>query len=317
LSESILTCWIITGGDTGTENQCIGIAEALGLHPVIKRVRLRAPWLQLSPWLSFGHQYALAKGSDLVNPPYPDIVIAGGRKSIGIAWHIKKSSGNKTLLVQVQNPILNINKFDLVIVPHHDSVRGDNVIVTSGSTHRITAQKLETEKKKFESGLSYLPHPRVAVLIGGTSNTHRMTPEATQRLIDQLLPLKAGLMITASRRTGEENARILHEKLKGDNIYFWDGKGDNPYFAFLGIADYIIVTEDSVSMASEAISTGKPVLIAKLEGGSARFNRFHENLRQQGYTRPFTGTLGAWSYAPPDDTMKVADAIRQKMKVKG
>src|SRR5690606_1910720 len=113
-----------------------------------------------------------------------------------------------------------------------------------------------------------------------------------------------------------DNTRHLREQLVGDHIFFWDGRGDNPYFGFLGIADYIIVTEDSVSMTSEAISTGKPVYIAPLDGGAKRLNAFHRLLREQGYTRPFTGLLEQWSYDPPQDTKNVADRIRAQLQTK-
>jgi mitochondrial fission protein ELM1 len=335
LSESIKTCWIITEGQAGTENQCLGLAEALGVQPVVKRIKLKSPWRQLSPWLCFGHEHALAAGSDPIDAPYPDLLIASGRKSIGIALHIKKQSGGKTFLVQVQDPRISPKHFDLVIVPQHDPTRGDNVLVTTGSLHRVTPEKIAAEKSKFASTLSALPAPRVAVLIGGSSKSHQMTAAATQKLTDQLLALKASLMITASRRTGAENINTLKSILcrhsgesrnpetpafagvTNSSVYFWDGEGENPYFALLGFADYIIVTEDSVSMTSEALSTGKPVYTAALEGGAKRLDAFHRLLREQGYTRPFTGELEMWSYSPLQDTMKAAHEIRRRMKIKG
>jgi hypothetical protein len=321
LSESLPTCWIITEGIAGTENQCIGAAEALGIRPVVKRIRLRFPWRQLSPWLSFGHQHALAADSDPIDPPYPDLLIASGRKSIGIALHVKKMSAGKTFLVQIQDPHIDPGLFDLVVVPQHDRVRGGNVLVTAGALHRVTPEKIAAEQKKFEPVLGHLPRPRVAVLIGGTSKTHAMTEENTaflaQRLADMMKTYDAGLMITASRRSGEENLRLLRGALKGENVFFWDGAGDNPYFAMLGFADHIIVTEDSVSMASEAVSTGKPVYIAPLEGGSKKFALFHQGFVKNGYTRPFTGALETWSYVPPNDTSKAAGEIRRRMKLKG
>ena len=82
----------------------------------------------------------------------------------------------------------------------------------------------------------------------------------------------------------------------------------------LGAADAIIVTADSVSMISEAASTGKPVHIVELEGGSKKFARFHQAMRDAGVTRPFTGTLGAWGYTPPDDTARAAAEIRRRFK---
>lgn len=321
MSESIPVCWIITEGIAGTENQCLGLAEALGVRPVVKRVQLKFPWKQLSPWLSWGHQYALAAGSDSLDPPYPDLLIASGRKSVGLALHVKRRSGGKTFLVQIQDPHLNPELFDLVVVPQHDRLRGGNVLVTAGSLHRVTPEKIAAEQKKFEPLLGRLPRPRVAVLVGGSSKNHTMTAENTaflaQRLAEMMKKYDASLMVTASRRSGEENLRLLRDKLKGENVFFWDGAGDNPYFAMLGFADHIIVTEDSVSMASEAVSTGKPVYIAPLEGGSKKFRLFHQGFAQKGYTRPFTGALETWSYVPPNDTSRVAAEVLRRMKLKG
>lgn len=312
------TCWIITEGIAGTENQCLGVAEALGLNPVVKRIKLKAPWRQLSPWLAWGHGGALAEGSDSIAPPYPDLVLASGRKSIGIARHIREKSAGKTFVAQIQDPRINPKYFDLVVVPQHDPTRGDNVLVTKAGLHRVTKQKLAAAKEKWEKTFAKIPRPRVAVLIGGTSKAHTMTAENAKALAVQLLHLAEspdiGLLITASRRTGEENAKLLRDMLQGPAIHFWDGTGENPYFGFLAIADYIIVTEDSVSMTSEALSTGKPVFIAALEGGARRLDTFHKILHEQGYTRPFTGLLEQWSYTPPDDTQRVAEEIRARMK---
>lgn len=316
LVHSIKSCWIITEGIAGTENQCLGVAEALGIAPVLKRIKLRSPWKQLSPWLSCGHQHALARDSDRIDPPYPDLLIASGRKSIGIALHVKKKSGGKTFLVQIQDPRICPKYFDLVVVPQHDPTRAQNVMVTKAGLHRITAQKILEARERWERQLIKIPHPRVAVLVGGNSKAHQMTPDNARILAEQLLALvdhhKVGLMITASRRTGEENTAYLRERLKSQNIQFWDNTGENPYFGFLALADYIIVTEDSVSMTSEALATGKPVYIASLEGGARRLDAFHRLLQEQGYTRPFTGLLERWSYTPPDDTMRVAEEIKTR-----
>lgn len=316
--RNIDTCWILTEGIAGTENQCLGVAEALGVVPVVKRIKLRALWRHFSPWLSFGHDMALAEGSDQIDPPYPDLLLASGRKSIGLALHIKKQSGGKTFLVQIQDPRIHPKHFDMVVVPQHDKVRGNNVLVTKAALNRITPQKLSEARAIFEKPFGHLPHPRVAVLIGGNSRAHKMTLENARMLAEQLMLLaensKVGLMITASRRTGEENAKYLRDTIKGPHTYFWDGSGDNPYFGLLAHADYIIVTEDSVSMTSEALATGKPVYIACLEGGAKRLDTFHKLLQEQGYTRPFTGVLETWNYIPPDDTMRVAQEILERFK---
>ena len=71
----------------------------------------------------------------------------------------------------------------------------------------------------------------------------------------------------------------------------WDGTGDNPYFAFLALADAIVVTADSVNMVTEAAGTGKPVYVQALPGRSTRLARFHRLMQERGATRPFEGRL--------------------------
>ena len=319
MSESLIkSCWVLTEGIAGTENQCIGLAEALGVTPVIKRVKLRFPWKQLSPWLDWGHKYALAKDSDPIAPPWPDMLISSGRKSVGVARYVRHASRGKTFVVQIQDPRVGPKPFDLVVLPQHDLTRGENVMVTRAALHRITPQKLQSGVEKAGAALQKLPKTKVAVLIGGNSRSHSMTAENTTTLALQLMHLAEnpdiGVMITASRRTGPENTKLLRDMLKGPGIYFWDGTGENPYFAMLALADYIIVTQDSVSMTSEALATGKPLYIAALEGGAERHHLFHKLLQEQGYTRPFTGLLEKWSYTPPDDTKQVAAEVRRRMK---
>lgn len=321
MPESIKNCWIVTEGIPGTENQCIGVAEALGVSYTVKRIKLRSPWRQLSPWLAWGHAFALERSSDPIEPPWPDLLITSGRKSVGIGLMIRKNAGRNCTHVHIQDPRVPPALFDLVAVPQHDRMRGKNVVVTTAALHRVTPQRLAAEGDKWRQRLSHLPPRRVAVIIGGNSRAHTMTHADTSRLIAQLQSLAAdgatGLMVTVSRRTGETNARRLREGLQGKNIFFWDGQGDNPYFGFLALADYIIVTEDSVSMTSEAVSTGKPVYTAPLTGGGTRLDRFHALLQKQGFTRPFTGILEDWSYETPNDTLRVAQAILKIRKLEG
>lgn len=318
MTASPLTCWVMTEGIAGTENQCIGVAEAMGLTPVVKRVKLRWPWKQLSPWLRWGHAYALAPDSDRLDPPYPDVLIASGRKAVGLARHIKQASGGKTYVAVIQDPRCDLAGFDLVAIPQHDPTRAANVMVTRTALHRVTPEKLASEAAKFTGQFDHLPPTRIAVLIGGSSKRHTMTTAITQNLCAKLAQLAArpdvGLMITASRRTGTDNETLLRQHLQGKNIVFWDGQGANPYFAFLANATHILVTQDSVSMTSEALSTGKPVMTIALEGSSKRHGLFHSLLQEQGFTREFDGQLQTWSYPPLNDTVGVAHRILDDLK---
>jgi mitochondrial fission protein ELM1 len=57
----------------------------------------------------------------------------------------------------------------------------------------------------------------------------------------------------------------------------------------LAWADAFVVTADSISMLSEACSTGKPVYVIGTEYCKWKFSAFHKTLRERGVVRPFTG----------------------------
>jgi len=316
-----IRCWVLTDGKPGMENQCLGLAEALGLDPEVKRVAPRFPWRILPPHLWFQALRAPGPDGDSLSPPWPDLLIATGRQTVALSIAIKRLAGNRVFTVQIQNPVINANRFDLVATPRHDRLTGENVIVTEGALHRITPERLAREAEIFRDRLAGLGRPLVAVLIGGSNGQYRMTRQSTEALANGLADLArdhgVGLMVTASRRTGVENEALLRERLAGLPAEIWDGTGDNPYFGYLGLADAIVVTGDSVSMVSEACATGKPVYVFDLEGGSDKFRRFHENLRERGFTRAFTGKLENWDYKPLRDTAHVADEIRRRIAALG
>jgi hypothetical protein len=164
-----------------------------------------------------------------------------------------------------------------------------------------------------------LPRPLVGVLIGGSNRVYRLTPAIMARLGAQLAALAGngyGIAITPSRRTGETALRALREGLHGTAHFLWDGGGENPYLGLLAHADALLVTADSVNMVSEAAATGKPVYIVDLEGGSAKFQRFHALFRRKGIARPFAGAIEQWSYTPPDDTARAAAEIRRRLALR-
>ena len=311
------TCWVLTEGHAGMENQALGLAEALGPGPVLKRTRPRAPWAYVPPWLWLPPLRAAGLHGDRLEPPWPDLLITCGRQGAALSMAIRRASRGRTFTIHIQNPRVHPRHFDLVVVPRHDGVTGENVIVTRAALHRVTPERLARARARFQPALAHLPRPLVAVLIGGSNRRYRVTPAVIAELTDRLAALArdngAGLAVTPSRRTGAENEAVLKDRLNGLSAVIWDHRGENPYFGYLALADAIVVTSDSVSMVSEACATGKPVYVVELEGGSKRFHRFYRSLREDGITRPFDGTLEFWTYDPPDDTARAAAEARRRM----
>ncbi len=311
------TCWAVTNGMPGMVSQALGLAEAVGLPVVEKRIAVRAPWRWLPAPVWLRPLAALAPDGDPLTPPWPDLLIACGRLTVPLSVAVRRASGGRTFTVQLQKPELAPGNFDLVVPPRHDGLEGPNVIATRGAVHRVTPARLAAEAERLRPSLAHLPRPLVAVLVGGSNAAYRFTPEAAARLAEALAELSAssgcGLAVTPSRRTGAAAEAALRRRLEGAPATIWDGRGENPYFGYLGLADAVIATCDSVSMVSEACATGKPVHIVELEGGSAKFRKFHEALRREGVTRPFAGRLEHWTYEALDDTAQVAAEVRRRL----
>src|SRR5688572_16144683 len=134
------SCWILVEkGLIGTENQCIAMAEAAGLSYEIKRLRLKAPWKSVTPWIKI---FSLTDDSAPLAAPWPDVVIASGRKAIAPALWVKKKSGNRTKLVIIQSPVIHDPNFDLVVVAPHDEYDHPNAVPMTGALSVITPEKL-------------------------------------------------------------------------------------------------------------------------------------------------------------------------------
>jgi uncharacterized protein len=310
------TVWVVHDGKIGMANQVIGLAEAVGFPFTEKRLDIRAPWRHLAPQLWLHPLAALGPAGDRLQPPWPDLLIACGRLAAAPALAAKRASGGRIFWVQVQDPRFARREVDLMVVPEHDPARGGNVFSTRGAVHRVTAVRLAEGAKRFASQFAGLPRPLVAVLIGGDNRVYRLTGSRFAAFVDQLAALARagfGLAVTPSRRTGPAAERLLRERLSGLPVSIWDGTGANPYFGLLGLADAVLVTADSVSMVSEAAATGKPVHVVDLDGGSAKFTRFHAAMRAAGITRPFAGAIEDWRYAPPDDTAGAGAEIRRRL----
>lgn len=320
------TCWVISDGKIGTENQCLGLAAALGLQPIVKRIALRAPWRWLTPYIRGFEKFAFSRKGDSITAPFPDIVIASGRRALPASFYIKQASP-KTFVVQLQDPHCNPALFDMLVVPEHDKLRGPNVETSIGALHRVTPELLQTEAEKWRGKWADLQGPYATVLIGGPNAIYQFDDKVSASIIRDLRALltvfPGSLLITCSRRTPVAVQRAIQKELVGDGgpyatrAWLWDGRGENPYFAMLGIANHIISTADSVSMISEAATSGKPVHLIDLPGGSPKFERFYNALRQRGAVRTFDPSpiegLAEWDYEPLYETKRIANIIRKKL----
>jgi mitochondrial fission protein ELM1 len=313
--------WIVTDGSVGMEAQGIAVAEAVGLPFSLKRVRIKGTMRLLPARLQIyvppQRLLRSVQSNEPLQRPWPRLIISIGRRSVPIALAVKRVSGAFGL--HIQNPKVPAELFDLVAAPVHDDFQGSNVVSTFGAVHSVTGARLAEAAKRFAPRVDPLPHPRIAVLLGGESAAFSFPPDLAAGLGTKLAALArehgGSLLVTPSRRTRGDSLAALSAVIKDVPNIVWDGTGENPYFAFLALADTIVATEDSVNMVTEAAGTGKPVYVQPLKGRSRRLARFHTLMQERGATRPFAGKLESWSYTPINDTEVVASAIRRALQL--
>ncbi len=317
-----LTCWTLTEGHAGMEVQTRALAQALGFDAVVKRAPAPSAlgWLPARLW-PLPLTIANARGAGL-NPPWPDVLITCGRRSVPLALAIRRASrraGRGTFTIHIQNPRVPLALFDAVVAPSHDGIAGPNVVTCLGSIHGLTAPRLVAEAAASGTRFAQLPRPLVTVLVGGANRAYGIGGREIAQLADNLAALAerqgCGLAVVPSRRTGAVNVDILRARLAGTDAYIWDGVEGNPYLALIGLADALVVTCDSVNMVCEAAASEKPVYVMMYPGTSARFDAFHHAMRTRGHARAFDGTIDFnWKPEPLREIYAVAAELAPRIR---
>jgi len=291
--------WAVADSRRGVENQAVGLAEALA----------RACGGQ-------AHR-ALIREDGYVTLPdaeNPAVWIGCGRPAIRVARKHRKSYPHARF-VYVQDPRGQYDLFDAIAAPEHDGLNVSNAIAMTGSPNRLTQERIDAETKKFSDILSALPGPRAVLLIGGPNKRLKMTAIVQAAILQRakwLLAQGHSLMVTTSRRTPAGLSRDLATLAENGRCHVYTGEGENPYFAFLGNADLIFVTEDSTNMLAEAAFTGRPVYSLPLTGNPGKFRQLHAGLEARDALRPFLGRLDDWTYAPLDETRRIATLLASR-----
>lgn len=308
-----LRIWAVSDGKAGHANQALGLAEAIARQSsgqvTQKRVNLRTPYVWLAPDWTPAPLQALTLASDPVLPPWPDVWIACGRQTAAVTQAVRRAAGRACLCVQVQDPRANLREFDLIVAPTHDELEAPNLIMTLGAMHRVTPERLTQASESAAPASASLS---LAVLIGGDSKRQRIGSKRARALAAPLVRLArtgAALRVSLSRRTSAAARAVLEAELKPHAALWWDGEDPNPYLSMLAAADHILVTADSVSMATEAAATGKPVHILPVDGDAGKLSAFHAALQAYGAARPFRLPLAPWSYPPLLEAERVASLV--------
>ena len=263
--KDALTIWQITDGKPGHENQSLGLIDAIGrIQPCESfRIDISSAGNFLTRWRT-----ALAQAKPL---PLPHLLIGVGHATHFPMWCLRHAAGGKSVVLM--KPSLPMGFFDLCIAPRHDFADGtmdrDGLILTEGALNRVLLPEGERGGK--------------LILIGGPSKTHGWDGDAMLESLVEVVD-DGEWQLTDSRRTPEGFLQRVREALPQIQIHPHEETGPKWLPRELRHAEEVWVSEDSVSMTYEAISSGARVGLLPVPRlrEDARVLRGLEHLLEQG-----------------------------------
>jgi hypothetical protein len=258
-----LRIWALLGGGRGDDNQVLALAEALGLPYEIKQLRYNQ-LRRLKPRLLRTSLCSLDRASRaLADEEPPDLIISTGHRSVPFERVVRQRSAGRTRLVHLGYPRISPDHFDLVVpTPEYPVADAANVMRVP-----LTIQRPADAVVGVASAFAFLadyPSPRRLLLLGGATLYWTLHEDDVAAAITALSSAAHGhgsLLVLGSPRTSDGVIRAALREMTRASIpaALVPTEGPPSYRTLLGAADMIFVTADSVSMISEAVSTGKPV----------------------------------------------------------
>ena len=288
--KSSLTLWVVGDGKPGHENQSLGLADAIArltpcaIHP-ISIAGVCGP-------IARTHK-ALRASTSL---PSPDIIISAGHAThLPLVWLTRKHQARSILLMR---PSLPMGWFDLCIAPEHDFPNGhqsQQLILTRGALNRVSPSNLMERSTQM-------------ILIGGPSKIHGWDSEALLLALEEITTT-GQWQLTDSRRTPAGLLDEIRERLPQIKIFPHQETVPTWLPESLAAAADVWVTEDSVSMIYEALSSGAHVgllAVPRLKSDT-RVLQGLENIIASGFITRFAEWQTSHHLAAPPETLREAD----------
>jgi len=305
---------LLTEGMHGMISQVEGLAKSLNIDFTHQKVELSGFWKMIPPNLT-PISKKVFKNFDI---PDFDIIISCGRKSVIPSIYLKKNSKKKVYNIHIQDPKVNLDKFDFIVSPEHDQLDGNNVINTKGAIHYLTETEIMDNKDYLNSFIKNDERKILAFIMGGPTKYYEYSTKNMKRIFSILYTLNKKhdfqLVAIPSMRTPNNTIQYAKEFF-GDNHTVIENVDKKAYLSSLALSEYIVVTCDSSSMISEAALTGKPLYIANIlpKKNDNRFQNFRNLFRKLNITRNLGEPLENWNYKKLDETNRVARIIKERI----
>lgn len=266
--------WLVMGYRAGENSQILALGEALGWPFEVKKIRHRRWEFITSLACGTGLRGIVRSKSSPLEAPWPDLVISAGLLNEPVCRWIRTQANGKVRLVHIGRPWTKPRHFDVVVTtPQYRLPEHSKVLQNTMPLHRVTQERLAAAAADWSPRFIHLPRPWIAVVMGGNSGPYTLGAKAGRRLGREagLMAERSGgsLLVTTSSRTPLSALAALQSNLDVPAyVYPWAPDAtENPYYAYLALADALVVTGDSMAMLAEACATCKPVSIFDLGVG--------------------------------------------------
>ena len=228
--------------------------------------------IELIPTSSFAYE-----NLSLLKIKKNTILISCGKKSVKASIYLKKKYKDLIFNIHIQNPKVSHDLFDLIICPEHDNLDLKNCISTLLALHNIKFKKNVRCKKTIN------------FIIGGPNKYFKFNRQTQKKIFNELkfLGEKFKVNVIPSRRTPNSFIEELSKiNMKNLNI-FDDLFNPKEYGELLSEGNLQIVTWDSISMISEAISSEAGTFLYKFEEEFCpkRYHQFFDKITNHNYAQ--------------------------------
>ena len=305
---------LLTEGMHGMISQVEGLAKALDLDFIHEKIELNNFWKLFPPKLTPVQDFVF---KNKINSEF-DIVISCGRKSVIPSIYLKKKFKSKIINIHIQEPKVSLDNFDFVVVPEHDGLKGSNVLTSKGAVHYLTNGELDENENYLKSRIS-TEKKVVTLILGGPTRYYDYNNQVIDSLFSKIehnfLKNNYQLIVVPSMRTPQDLIEKAKNYFDTDQIVI-PNVDKKAYLSSLKISDHIVVTCDSTSMISEAAITGKPIYVAQMPAikNNKRFKSFFNLFESLNIIKELNNTVESWTYTKLNETKKIADQIREKIK---
>jgi KDO2-lipid IV(A) lauroyltransferase len=206
---------------------------------------------------------------------YAEFIVSCGSSLAPVNIFMKKENNARNVIVMKPGFLLGLKKFNFVIVPKHDKVKPrKGVVETILAPNLIENNALKAAGEKLKNRVRFERDKTIGLLIGGDNPEFRLSGDLLKKVMADVLKScesnDADLLVTTSRRTSKEQESIIKSVL-GKNprckllVIANENNPEGTLAGILALSNVVIVSGESISMVSEAVSSGKKTIAFSLD----------------------------------------------------